>query len=142
MSKTPPIVLFYGLAGLIPFLAPPLATLAFPDFRWQFTEALLWWAAIILSFLGGARWGAAVQYSQPAPGLIGLAMLPSIIGWLVLLAPPKYRVAQLLALAAALLVHFLWDWTSRSLPGWYGRLRLLLTGGAVAALGWQAALQG
>ena len=102
----------------------------------------MWWTAIILSFLGGARWGAAVQNSQPAPGLIGLTMLPSIIGWLVLLAPPKYRVAQLLALAAALLVHFLWDWRSGSLPGWYGWLRRLLTAGAVAALGWQAALQG
>jgi uncharacterized membrane protein len=142
MSRIPPLILFYGLAGLIPFIAPPLATIAFPDFRWQFTEGLLWWAAIILSFLGGARWGAAVQTFQPSAGLIGLAMLPSIAGWLVLLAPAKYRVAQLLALAGALLVHLLWDWTARSLPGWYGRLRLALTAGAVAALGWQAALQG
>lgn len=142
MSKTPPIVLFYGLAGLIPFLAAPVATLVWPDFRWQFTESLLWWAAIILSFLGGARWGAAVQASQPAPGLIGLAMLPSIIGWLILLVPAKYRVAQLLALAAALLIHLIWDWRARGLPGWYGRLRMLLTAGAMAALGWQAALQG
>ena len=142
MSRIPPIVLFYGLAGLIPFLAAPLATQAFPDFRWQFTESLLGWAAIILSFLGGARWGAAVQTTQPAPALIGLAMLPSIFGWLVLLAPAKYRVAQLLALAAALVLHFIWDWAARGLPGWYGRLRLALTAGAVAALGWQAALQG
>ena len=134
-------MLFYGLAGLIPFLAAPVATLCFPEFRWQFTEALLWWAAIILSFLGGARWGAAVQTATPAPGLIGLAMLPSITGWLILLAPAKYRAAQLLALAAVLLLHFLWDWSARGLPGWYGRLRLLLTTGAVAALGWQAALQ-
>jgi hypothetical protein len=142
MSKTPAIVLFFGLAGLIPFFAAPVATLIAPEFRWQFTESLLWWAAIILSFLGGARWGAAVQTSQPKPGLIGLAMLPSIAGWLTLLAPAKYRVAQLLALAAALLLHFLWDWSARNLPGWYGRLRLALTAGAVAALGWQAALQG
>lgn len=141
MSKMPPIVLFYGLAGLIPFVAPPLATLAFPDFRWQFTEALLWWAAVILSFLGGARWGAAVQASPPAPGLIGLTMLPSIIGWIVLLAPAKYRSEQLLMLAAALCVHFIWDWQARSLPGWYGSLRFILTAGAVGALGWQAALQ-
>ncbi len=142
MSKTPPIVLFYGLSGLIPFLAAPVATLIWPDFRWQFTESLLWWAAIILSFLGGARWGAAVQAAQPAPGLIGAAMLPSIIGWLILLAPAKFRVAQLLALAVALLLHLAWDWRANGLPGWYGRLRLTLTAGAVTALGWQAALQG
>ena len=142
MMKPPAIVLFYGLAGLIPFLAAPVATLLAPDFRWQFNEALLWWAAIILSFLGGARWGAAVQSAAPAPGLIGLAMLPSIFGWLVLLAPAKYRVAQLLALAAALALHLAWDCGANCLPGWYGRLRLTLTAVAVAALGWQAALQG
>jgi hypothetical protein len=140
-SKTPPVVFFYGLAGLIPFFAAPIATLIAPDFRWQFNEALLWWAAIILSFLGGARWGAAVQAESPSPRLIGLAMLPSIIGWLILLAPAKYRVGQFLALAAALLLHLLWDLRAGGLPGWYGRLRMVLTAGAATALGWQAALQ-
>lgn len=142
MSKTPSVVLFYGLAGLIPFLAAPVATLIWPDFRWQFTESLLWWAAIILSFLGGARWGAAVQNSDPAPALIGLAMLPSIAGWLILLVPAKFRVVQLVALAAALIIHLIWDWRARGLPGWYGWLRLALTAGAATALSWQAALQG
>ena len=141
MSKTPSIVLVYGLAGLIPFFAAPVATLIAPELRWQFTQGLLWWAAIILSFLGGARWGAAVQNADPAPGLIGLAMLPSIAGWLILLMPAEYRVAQLLALAAALLLHLIWDWWARNVPDWYGRLRVMLTAGAVAALGWQAALQ-
>lgn len=141
-SKTPPIVLFYGVAGLIPFLAAPIATIAAPDFRWQFNEVLLWWSAIILSFLGGARWGAAVQTATPAPALIGLTMLPSIAGWLILLLPAKYRVVQFGLMAAALLLHLLWDARSGGLPGWYGRLRLLLTGGAVWALIWQAALQG
>jgi hypothetical protein len=37
MSRIPPLILFYGLAGLIPFIAPPLATIAFPDFSGQFT---------------------------------------------------------------------------------------------------------
>lgn len=140
--KTPQIVVVYGLAGLIPFFAAPVATLIAPDFRWQFNEALLWWAAIILSFLGGARWGAAVQAEAPSPRLIGLAMLPSIAGWLILLAPAKYPVGKLLALAAALLLHLLWDARAGGLPGWYGRLRMVLTAGAVTALGWQAALQG
>jgi Protein of unknown function (DUF3429) len=138
----PRSVLFYGLAGLVPFLAAPIATLIAPDFRWQFNEALLWWSAIILSFLGGARWGAAVQAAAPSPRLIALAMLPSIAGWLVLLIEAKYRVAQFYLLAAALFLHYLWDLRSSGLPGWYGRLRLMLTTGAVTALVWQAALQG
>ncbi len=141
-TKIPPVVLLYGLAGLIPFLAAPIGTLAAPDYRWQFNEALLWWSAIILSFLGGARWGAAVQTAAPDPALIGRAMLPSITGWLILLMPASSRVAQFSALAAALLLILVWDWRSDGLPGWYGRLRLMLTGGAITALLWQAALQG
>lgn len=139
----PRVVLFYGLAGLIPFFAAPVGTLLAPDFRWQFNEALLWWAAIILSFLGGARWGAAVQAEAPAPRLIGLAMLPSIAGWLILvLVPANMRVIQFSALACALLLHLLWDMAARALPGWYGRLRMVLTAGAMTALVWQALLQG
>ncbi|MBU6166453.1 MAG: DUF3429 family protein [Alphaproteobacteria bacterium] len=138
----PRIVLFYGLAGLIPFFASPVGTLIAPDFRWQFNEALLWWAAIILSFLGGARWGAAVQADAPSPRLIGLAMLPSIAGWLILLLPATARVFQFSALAVALLLHLLWDLAARALPGWYGRLRLVLSAGAITALAWQALLQG
>ncbi len=141
--KIPRVVLFYGLAGLIPFLAAPVGTLLAPDFRWQFNEALLWWSAIILSFLGGARWGAAVQAAAPSPRLIGLTMLPSIYAWAILvLLPANMRVIQFSALAAGLLLHLLWDLASRALPGWYGRLRMVLTAGAVVALAWQAALQG
>jgi hypothetical protein len=139
---TPPVVLLYGIAGLIPFFAAPILTLAAPDFRWQANEALLWWSAIILSFLGGARWGAAVQTAAPAPALIGLAILPSIAGWLILLLPATARVTQFAALAGALLLHLAWDWRSDGLPGWYGKLRLGLTAGAVIALAWQSALQG
>lgn len=139
----PRVVLLYGLAGLIPFFAAPLGTILAPDFRWQFNEALLWWSAIILSFLGGARWGAAVQAEAPSPRLIGLAMLPSIAGWLILvLVPANMRVIQFSALATALLLHLLWDLAARAMPGWYGRLRMVLTAGAMTALAWQALLQG
>ncbi len=141
--KIPRIVLFYGLAGLIPFLAMPVGTMLAPDFRWQFNEALLWWAAIILSFLGGARWGAAVQAPAPSPRLIGLTMLPSIAAWLILLLlPANMRAAQFIAFAGMLAGHLGWDLRAKSLPGWYGQLRVLLTVGAVVALAWQAALQG
>ncbi|WP_353200300.1 DUF3429 domain-containing protein [Sandarakinorhabdus sp.] len=142
MITIPRAVLFFGLAGLIPFFAAPVLTLLFPDFRWQWNEALLSWSAIILSFLGGARWGAAVQ-AGPAPArLIGLAMLPSIGGWFILLMPANTRAAQFIAFAVALLLMLAWDWRGRGLPGWYRALRLPLTAGAAVALGWQALLQG
>lgn len=141
-NKIPTVVLAYGVAGLIPFFAAPIGTLLAPDFRWQFNDALLGWSAIILSFLGGARWGAAVQASTPSPRLIGLAMLPSIAAWCILLVPGNHKQAQLIAFCGAFAVQLAWDWASGGLPGWYGRLRLSLTAGAIAALAWQAALQG
>lgn len=141
-SKIPPIVLFYGLAGLIPFFLAPVGTLYAPDFRWQFNDALLGWSAIILSFLGGARWGGAVQAGQPSPRLIGLSMLPSIAAWCILLVPGNHKPQQLIAFMAAFAAQLAWDWRSGGLPGWYGKLRLVLTAGAVLALAWQTGLQG
>jgi hypothetical protein len=51
-------------------------------------------------------------------------------------------VTQFLALAGALALHLVWDARSAGLPGWYGRLRVVLTTGAISALLAQAALQG
>jgi hypothetical protein len=119
-------VIFYGFAGLAPFLAPPLLSWLIPEHRLLFEQALLWWAAIILSFLGGARWGAAVQAPAPDPVLIGLTMLPSIFAWAALLVPVALpeRVAILVAGFTLVLI---WDRQSGGLPGWYGWLRERLT---------------
>ncbi|WP_353216013.1 DUF3429 domain-containing protein [Sandarakinorhabdus sp.] len=131
-DKPPAAVLFYGFAGLIPFLAPPLLTLLWPEQRGLFEQALLWWAAIILSFLGGARWGAAVQAPAPDPRLIGLTMVPSIFAFAALLAPVELSFRMLLLITGFLLV-LIWDRRSGGLPGWYGWLRERLT--ALAAVG-------
>lgn len=125
-GKPPAAVLFYGFAGLIPFFAPPVLSWLFPEQRPIFEQALLWWAAIILSFLGGARWGAAVQRPAPEAGLIGLTMLPSIFAWCALLAPLALPVRVAILVVAFALV-LLWDRQSGGLPGWYGWLRERLT---------------
>lgn len=133
MSIKPPVaVMFYGFAGLIPFLAPPLLTLLWPQQHAVFEQALLWWAAIILSFLGGARWGAAVQAPAPDARLIGLTMAPSIFAFAALLAPVTPALRMLLLVAGFALV-LIWDRRSGGLPGWYGWLRQRLT--VLAAVG-------
>lgn len=135
-AKPPAAVLFYGFAGLIPFFAPALFTLLMPEHRPLFTQALLWWAAIILSFLGGARWGAAVQAPDPDPRLIGITMLPSIVAWAVLLVPAPLAPRVLMLVAAFGLV-MAWDRSSGGLPGWYGWLRERLTVLAIIGLNCQ-----
>jgi hypothetical protein len=136
----PRVVLAYGLLGLIPFLAPPLAALAHPVFT---QPALLFqalYAALILSFLGGTRFGFAIRPPAPAPATISLTMLPTLAGLALLLLPGHLRALQLLGFAAALLLHWLWDARATGLPTWYPRLRAVLSLGASLGLFAGAAL--
>ncbi len=132
--STPTVVLVYGLLGLIPFLAPPLIGLFLPAWIGLAGIVLALYGGLILSFLGGARWGMAVKAAEPSPGTVSLAMLPSLVGLALLVLPPGFRALQLLGLAAALVLHWLWDLRGADLPTWYGRLRTLLTAGAVVGL--------
>ncbi|MBN8897062.1 MAG: hypothetical protein BGO51_20895 [Rhodospirillales bacterium 69-11] len=133
MTRTPPfVVAAYGAAGLIPFLAPPLAPWLAPGWSGFAGQVLALYGALILSFLGGARWGFAVGAPRPSASTVSLAMLPSVVGLGVLVVPD--RTVQLLGLAVALGLHWVWDVTSSELPAWYPRLRSVLTAGAVIGL--------
>ena len=133
-AGTPRVILVYGLLGLIPFLAPPLVGLAAPQFADVAGALLAIYAALILSFLGGARWGLAVTASRPDPLTISLAMLPTLAGLALLAAPRGHLGLQLGGLVIALGLQWLWDIRSKGLPAWYPRLRTLLTVGAILGL--------
>lgn len=139
-SRPPGAVMAYGLAGLIPFLAPPLATLVLPIDPDLIAAAAAAYGALILSFLGGARWAFEIATAGARPRVIGLAMLPTIAGLALLLLPPALRPFQLAGLAVLLGLHLVWDLGTRGLPGWYPRLRAPLTAGAVCGLIAEAAL--
>ena len=139
-ARIPGSILFYGLLGLVPFLAPPLLGLWVPAHAPFLALVVLGYAALILSFLGGARWGAEAQRPAPRFGVVTLSMLPTLAGLLLLLAPGLSRPAQLTAMAALLILHFAWDVRSSGLPPWYPRLRALLTFGAVMGLMAMAAM--
>nr|WP_294543106.1 DUF3429 domain-containing protein [uncultured Rhodopila sp.] len=130
-SPIPRVVLAYGLLGLIPFLAPPLIGLVLPGCRAPAATILAFYAALILSFLGGARWGLAVDHPVPDSKIVSRAMLPTVAGLALLLAPDRVRLP---GLAAALALHWLWDIRSAGLPAWYPGLRSVLTAGAVLGL--------
>jgi hypothetical protein len=133
-SRLPPVIAVYGCLGLIPFLVPPIVEWAFPSLARLAETVLLSYGAVILSFLGGARWGLAVREPAPNAWTISLAMLPSIVA-LALVATPSIPDAwRLIGLACALALHWLWDISSRGLPAWYPKLRTGLTLGAAAGL--------
>jgi hypothetical protein len=127
-------VLVYGLLGLIPFLAPPIFAFAQPRSAHLALFIQAQYAALILSFLGGGRWGLAVSKSAPDTSTISLSMLPSLVALALVALPADARVLQLLGLALALIGQWAWDLRSPGLPQWFPRLRTVLTLGAVAGL--------
>ena len=139
-TRIPRPVLIYGLLGLIPFLVPPLIAMATPAHADILGLVVLFYGALILSFLGGARWGQEVLRPVPRAGIITLAMLPTLAGFGLLLASSIARPSQLTAMAALLALHLVWDAGATDVPKWYPRLRLLLTLGAIAGLAAMALL--
>lgn len=133
----PPSALILGLAGLIPFFGSALAAVLLDgELSAKATLALGAYGAVILSFLGGVKWGVllndktALKLWKP----IVLSVVPSIIAWAALLLP---SLAMLSVLAAGMVFQYFLDTESmhqKKLPEWYGRLRLILTIGAVLSL--------
>ncbi len=123
-SPVPTSVAIYGALGLIPFWAPIAIAWARPELTDLMKDALAIYAALILSFLGGARWAFAVARPAPSALTVTLAMLPTLVGFGLLLAPES---AHLPGLAIALAAMGAWDLRPGDPPPWYPRLRIPLT---------------
>ncbi len=132
-SEIPRPALIYGLLGLIPFLALPLLVLAIPAQGEAWLNLLSFYGALILSFLGGARWGLAIDRPVPSALTLSLSMLPTLTAFAVLGLLPGQLDLQLGVLFISLILQGIWDIRSHGLPSWYPRLRTILT--LVAALG-------
>lgn len=138
-AHPPPSALILGFAGLIPFAAAALSQwLELPAFTPQMGLATgTAYGAVILSFLGGIRWGTAMKtFGNERLDLeLSGSVLVALAGWLSLALQP---VTGLCLLIAGLLLQALWDVISverNHLPRWYGKFRMLLTAGAVLSLG-------
>ena len=156
-DEIPLPALLLGAAGLLPFvfgaaalvLVEATAVAHLPDATY-FARVLVGYGAVILSFLGGVRWGAAVGLDmgrdevEATPRSVEvvnaltvelvIAVLPSLIAWGALLLPV---VPALALLAFSFVVLGFADRIAAQdgrLPAWYGRLRLWLTGGATASV--------
>lgn len=142
-DNIPRPALLLGLGGLIPFAAGAAISFApNAELARHGLMALTFYAAVILSFLGGVRWGALIaapalesgQQDLPWSGMI-LSVMPSLVAWPALLLRPA---PALILLLAGFLIQFWLDVIAARegrLPRWYGlRLRTLLSAGAITAL--------
>lgn len=89
-STIPPAALRLGLAGLLPSAAALAVMLALPGLRDHAASAGLGYGAVIASFVGGSWWGLAAARAAPdaLPRYLGLSVIPGLVGWLAVLAPP------------------------------------------------------
>ena len=128
-----------ALAGFLPFAALALAAILLGKghpAHGLLVDAFRTYGAVILSFLGGIRWGMAVK----ADGAVGgrdfaLSVLPSRAAWFSLFAPDAAGLAILLV---AFLAQGAWDSLSfhaGAAPAWFARLRIWLTVLVAAAHG-------
>ncbi|MDN2567782.1 DUF3429 domain-containing protein [Aquibium sp. A9E412] len=126
-----------GLAGVIPFAALALWLYGIADTHpWRDGTIVLLrgYAVIILSFLGGVRWGLAIAGGGRQRRDLALGVVPALAGWATFALPaaPAFAV-----LAVCFAGHGAWDSfavAEGAAPEWYGRLRLWLTVLVVAAL--------
>ncbi len=101
---TEPIIpnsaLLIGLAGLVPSIAAPVAMLAWPAGQGLLAMIGVAYGAMVASFGGGAWWGMACgrASAEAQPRLMALSMVPGLVAWPVMLAPPAtgYLVLALL----------------------------------------------
>ena len=129
---------YLALLGFAPFVVMALWLYGIaPDHPWrQSTVTLLTgYAAVVLSFLGGIRWGLALLgKSEERQGHMILSIVPPLIGWMAL-ATPAPLVFVFLAVAFA--AQGAWDSLTLppgAAPAWFRHARFQLTILAVAAL--------
>jgi len=123
-----------GALGVLPFLV--LAGLAAWDGPRWLEQALIVYAALILSFMAGILWAERIHGVRSSPrnkeALIasnGLVLTAWPSAWL----PVTWAC---LWLAILFLVHLWMDapWRTDSGPGWYRSMRLMISGVVIAIL--------
>jgi len=122
-----------GYSGLIPFFVlAVLASVAGGETAVEAARALLLYAAIILSFMGGVVWGRGLAGMRDE-GLVSslvISVVPALVAWVGAVLGGSLGAALCCAGLVALLVH---DVRTEALPDWFRRLRIHLTIGAVLA---------
>ena len=134
----PRTVAWLGYGGLIPFLALAPASLLDHHHGALWSDALVAYGAIILSFIGALHWGLAMSL----PGLsdrqrsawFTWSVVPALIAWPAVLFSP---IVAAPLLVIGFIAHYLQDRRlagQATLPDWYLPLRLRLSSVAVVCL--------
>ena len=135
----PASALVLGVSGLIPFVAggvlvwlPQLKAIA-PTIP----ALVFFYAALIVSFLGGVRWGAAMQNATTGTALareLSASVIPTLITFVCYIFSLPAALTMLLILILSQGLVDILAVRQKKLVAWYAPLRLLLSGVAGASL--------
>jgi len=136
-NEAPPVAL-WAIAGLA--LSPfPICALAYgygaPDLARPSLTILLTWSAIVMSFLGGVRWGMETSLFEPRWYRQLISVASAVAAWLLLLA--RHRIPDRWVIAgaiAAFLLQWLFDHQGPDVPARYPKLSTAITGAACVSL--------
>lgn len=126
-----------GYAGLLPFaLLLLIAVFANGQLALQATASMLFYAAMILTFVGAVHWGSvlsAADNNDAEQKRLYWAVTPSLLGWLALMLSAPWSIVLLVT------AFLLCWWVDRKFylkAGllWYQSMRNHLTFAVVAAL--------
>lgn len=122
-------MLALGWSGLLPFAGALTLALTQPGWRDVALTVFIAYAAVILSFLGGARWGRGLA-ADVSPWRYVEAVLPSLIGFVALLLAHRPMPALCL-LTAGFLIWMVIDLRD---PLWSPAYRRMRGGISVAVI--------
>ncbi len=133
MNATLSLARALTLLGAVPFVGLAASLWIAPaEYHAQISIALVTYAAVILSFLGGIQWGVAVALVASAPksarNIWLLSVIPSLLAWVMLFIPS----ASIKLMVIISLFGFVWIidallHVQKLIPHWFFRLRTLVT---------------
>jgi len=137
----PPMALWLGLLGLIPFIGLTALYVLQMENRIGWTpgyarDVLVSYGAIILAFLGGIRWGVALKHGNSAHAvrMFILSVVVPLAAWVALFLPKPHDVTWLIAIFLIVGVADVSLVSKGHAPRWFGTLRTILTVGVVGCL--------
>jgi len=127
-TTTTPTARWLGFAGVLPFAASALNLhTGWPLFDGFALQVFIVYSAVILSFLGGIRWGLAARHVTATAGDYVLAIMPSLIAVMAVLLPrPAWQVLLLASGFAAIGALDHWR-PAAGMPRWLHTLRWQLS---------------
>jgi hypothetical protein len=136
-NEAPPVAL-WAIAGLAlaPFLVAAFAYIyGPPGLARPALTILLTWSAVVMSFLGGVRWGMETSLFEPRWYRQAISVLSAVAAWLLLLSrhriPDRWIIGGAIA---AFLLQWLFDHQGPGVPARYPKLSTALTAAACVSL--------